>query len=222
MAHYPASTIAEDPHVRVTDSPEVMLAKIDAYLTRARRGMFERVANTARQHNTRALTRNDRELGAVLSGISLYIGEMEAELLMPRELIGDGDDDRRVLRAKIDSTLQSKRPGFQQVYEHPDLPEGTRIPDYTELRTLRNQVIDADTFTELVRDLDSYTALLHANARVEELVRECEQLAARTCAHKCGNRAPLMKCDVCSQVYCGSACLEEHRTLNQCIPQSSV
>jgi len=200
---------AEDGNacVRVTDSASVMLDKINRYLEMAPDIIFPRIAEVARRYQSMTLTRKDRDMMAVLYGINMHIGEMEAELLMPEELIGN-DPKRRLLRKKINETLV-RRP-------HANAQPNPYGCTHADLPRLRNEVIGCEEFTDLVGDLPSYQALLQANARVERLIVECEALAARRCARRCGTAAPLKQCGACEKFYCSSACLDAHTELNMC------
>lgn len=199
------------PNCLISDTPEVMAAKIQVAVARERPAIRRALALAARQSKGQ-VRQGDRAFNAAFASIVWCTREAYAEYLLPRAIIREDEHELRELRDAMDRWLERNIPGMPPGPPEPLIPSWSALPDAV------HRHISAAEFDERVHNLESYKKLDAALKAADRLIPEGLELVQRQCAYRCGVFAPLKQCSSCLMFYCSDSCLDGHITLRQCKP----
>ena len=213
-----------DPDCWVDDTAEEMADKIEAFVANHRQFVIAKVAEHARKAGCR-IARGDREFSAALHRLSQVTRMSTAEYLLPRAIIHDDEPEALRLRDLMDMSLVSTQIDVhydRANFDRPRVAPGDPVPSYGELPTVADQALPFDEWKRRVATCAGYQRLHAATGAVERLLEECDRVAARGCAYRCGVFGAMKQCSVCSAFYCCDSCMDGHRVMNQCLANSAA
>lgn len=204
-----------DPDCWVDDTPEEMAEKIIRFLDGPEGAAVRKTVATHARQSKRRLTRHDREFTAAMSTLSKCTRFSTAEYLLPRAIIRPDETKLAHLRDLMDVSLVTMQTDVveRQDFSRPGVSKDEQLPRFQEFPAAVDATIDYDEWKRRVDTCEGYQKLHAAQLHADKFIAECEEIAARPCARRCGRFAPNQECSLCERLFCSDSCMDGHREI---------